>query len=81
MWGKAIFKEPGKPCIEALEWEIVDVVPISISALLLLPEFEQVSKSFSASVCDGVIIFSCLTVGYCYPDTVLMGTVEQFTIY
>lgn len=66
-----------EPCVKALDWEIVNVVPV----LLLLPEFERVSKSFSASVHNGVIIFSCLSVGHCYLDIVLMGTTEQTTIY
>lgn len=59
---------------------MVDVISIPTSALLL-PELEQVSKSLCVSVCNGVIIFSCLTVGHCHPDIVLMGTIEQSAIY
>lgn len=79
--GKAIFKKPGKPCVKALDWERVGLVSIPISALILLPEFEQVPKSFSASVHNEVIIFSWLTVGHCYPEIVLMGAIEQSTVY
>lgn len=59
-----VFKKPGKPCVKVLYWETVDGVSILTSNLVFLPEFEQVCKSFSASVHNGVKTFSCLSVGH-----------------
>lgn len=70
-----IFRKPGKPYVKVLDWETADVVSIATSVLVFLPEFEQVSKSFSASVHNGVKIFSSFSVGHCYPDIVLMDTI------